>query len=175
MQIEGRNASKYFTKQNINEKILELGSKIKENYKDKNLLVIALLNGAFVFAADLIRAIDMPLTVEFMRTSSYGHSETSSGNLEIQYVPKVDFKDYDVLIVDDILDTGHTMKGVVQHIRNLNPKSLQTCVFLDKPERREVDIECDYVGYVIPNKFIVGYGLNLGNFYRNLPDIYAID
>lgn len=175
MQVDGRKASKFYTSRDIKIKVEELGKKITKDYTGKNLLVLSLLNGAFVFTADLVREINLPLTIEFMRTSSYGDAEESSRVLKILYVPDVDFSEYDVLIVDDILDTGHTMKGVVEYISKLNPKSLKSCVFLDKPERREAEVESDYVGYVIPNNFIVGYGLNLGRYYRNLPDIYALE
>lgn len=175
MQINGLDAKILYTKQEIESKVKELGRQITEDYKGKELLVLALLNGAFVFAADLVREIDMDFRVEFMKSSSYADATTSSGKVNILFEPDLDYTKYDVLIVDDILDTGITMKEIVASIRAKNPKTVRTCTFLSKPERREVEIEPDYVGYSIPNKFVIGYGLNYKDFYRNLPDILYLE
>lgn len=175
MQINGLDAKVLYTNEEIKDKVKELGKQIAEDYKGKELLVLALLNGAFVFAADLVRAIDMDFRVEFMKSSSYGDETTSSGKVKILFEPDLDYSKYDVLIVDDILDTGITMKAIVKSISEKNPKSVKTCTFLSKPERREVEIEPDYVGYSIPNKFVIGYGLNFKDYYRNLPDILYLE
>lgn len=163
------------SKEEIDEKVKELGREITKEYKDKNLLVVSLLKGSFVFTADLVRSIDLMTRIEFMTTSSYGHGEESSGKVNIVNDLKVDVKDYDILIVDDIVDSGNTMKFIVNHLKGLGPKSVKSCVLLDKPERREVEIEPDYCGFTIPDLFIAGYGLNYGDYYRNIPDIFVFE
>lgn len=175
MQINAMEAKTLYTKDQIEAKVRELGAQITQEYKGKELLVLALLNGAFVFAADLVRHIDMEFRIEFMKSSSYGEATTSSGKVKILFEPDLDYTKYDVLIVDDILDTGITMKAIVKSIEEKNPKSVKTCTFLSKPERREVEIEPDFVGYSIPNKFVIGYGLNFKDYYRNLPDILYLE
>ncbi|RJS50033.1 hypoxanthine phosphoribosyltransferase [Bacillus sp. PK3_68] len=164
-----------FSKEEINEKVKELGALVSNDYQneDKNLLIISLLRGSFIFTADLVRHITVPVRIEFMETSSYGFGKTSNGNVKVSDF-SVDISEYDVLIVDDILDSGHTMKAVYNVLKEKNPKSLKTCTFLDKPSRRQVDIEVDYKGFVIEDKFIVGYGLNYGHHYRNIPYIFEV-
>lgn len=159
----------------IAKRVEELGEEISKDYEGKNIVVISLLRGSFVFAADLVRAITVPVNVDFMTTSSYGHSVKSSGVVEIINDIRTDVKDKYVLIVDDIMDSGNTMKEVVDYINQKEPKSIKTCVMLDKPSRREADISPDYVGFTIPDVFIVGYGLNYGDYYRNIPYIFTFD
>lgn len=159
----------------IAKRVKELGKEITKDYEGKELVVISLLRGSFVFAADLVRAIEVPVNVDFMTTSSYGYSESSSGLVEIVTDIRTDIKDKYVLIVDDIMDSGNTMKEVVKYVEQKGPKSIKTCVLLDKPSRREVDITPDYVGFTIPDVFIVGYGLNYGDYYRNVPYIFTFD
>jgi len=163
------------SKEEISSKVKELGEEITKDYKDKKLLVVSLLKGSFVFTADLVRSIDLMTRIEFMTTSSYGHGEQSSGKVKIVNDLKVDVKDYDILIVDDIVDSGNTMKFILEHLKGLGPKSVKSCVLLDKPERREVEIEPDYCGFTIPDLFIAGYGLNYGDYYRNVPDIFVFE
>ncbi|MBS4539223.1 hypoxanthine phosphoribosyltransferase [Clostridium sp. D2Q-11] len=163
------------SKEEISSKVKELGEEITKDYKDKKLLVVSLLKGSFVFTADLVRSIDLMTRIEFMTTSSYGHGEQSSGKVKIVNDLKVDVKDYDILIVDDIVDSGNTMKFIVNYLKDLGPKSVKSCVLLDKPERREVEIEPDYCGFTIPDLFIAGYGLNYGDYYRNVPDIFVFE
>ncbi len=159
----------------INKRVKELGEEISKDYEGKDIVVISLLRGSFVFAADLVRAITVPVNIDFMTTSSYGHSDKSSGVVEIISDIRANVKDKYVLIVDDIMDSGNTMKEVVEYVNKKGPKSIKTCVLLDKPSRREVDIRPDYVGFTIPDVFIVGYGLNYGDFYRNIPYIFTFD
>jgi len=159
----------------IAKRVKELGQEITKDYEGKEIIVISLLRGSFVFAADLVRAIKVPVNVDFMTTSSYGYSESSSGLVEIVTDIRTDIKDKYVLIVDDIMDSGNTMKEVVKFVNTKGPKSIKTCVLLDKPSRREVDITPDYVGFTIPDVFIVGYGLNYGDYYRNVPYIFTFD
>ncbi|MGO1369173.1 MAG: hypoxanthine phosphoribosyltransferase [Senegalia sp. (in: firmicutes)] len=163
------------SKEEIAEKVKELGEVITNDYKDKNLLVISLLKGSFVFTSDLVRKINLKLRVEFMTTSSYGNDEYSSGKVKVINDLHADIKDYDVLIVDDIVDSGNTMKFILDYLKEKNPKSIKSCVLLDKPERREVEIEADYYGFKIPDLFIAGYGLNYGNHYRNIEDIFVFE
>ena len=142
-------------------------------YEGKNLITVSLLKGSFVFTADLVREIDLPIRVEFMITSSYGHATVNSGKVEIVQDIEADLSDYDVLVVDDIADSGVTLDFIMKHLAGKNPKSLASCVLLDKPSRRVTEVEADYVGFTIPDKFIVGYGLNYGHYYRNVPYIFA--
>ncbi|MBZ2175591.1 hypoxanthine phosphoribosyltransferase [Schnuerera sp. xch1] len=164
-----------FDEDEIAKRVKELGKGISNDYKGDNIVVISLLRGSFVFAADLVRALHVPVNVDFMTTSSYGHSETSSGIVEIINDIRTDIKGKHVLIVDDIMDSGNTMKEVVEYIGEEEPKSIKVCVMLDKPSRREADITPDYVGFTIPDVFIVGYGLNYGDYYRNIPYIFTFD
>ncbi len=156
----------------IARRVEELGEEITGDYQDKELLVITLMKGGFVFAADLIRQIDLPLVVEFMTTSSYQSSEVSTGVVNILQDVSRDLSRFDVLIVDDIIDTGYTMKTVYNVLKDRKPRSLRTCTFLDKPSRRKVDFESDYVGFTVDDVFIVGYGLNYGDYYRNVDHIF---
>lgn len=159
----------------IGKRVKELGEEISKDYEGQEIIAISLLRGSFVFAADLVRAIKIPVNVDFMTTSSYGHDEQTSGIVDIISDIRTDVKDKHVLIVDDIMDSGNTMKEVVEFINQKGPKSIKTCVMLDKPSRREADISPDYVGFSIPDVFIVGYGLNYGDFYRNIPYIFTFD
>lgn len=160
------------SKQQIAEKVAELGCHISKDYQGKNLLVISLLKGSFVFVADLIRQIDGKLVVEFMTTSSYHDAQESSGQVRIVQDVNRNLEHYDVLIVDDIIDSGLTMKSVYDLLQTRHPKSLRTCALLDKPSRRKVEFECDYTGFTIDDHFIVGYGLNYGDYYRNVDHIF---
>ncbi len=163
-----------YSKKDIEKRVVELGQQITEEYSGKNLLVVSLLKGAFIFTADLVRGIDLPVRIEFMTTSSYGHSETSSGQLHvIQDIDMDDLSGYDVLVVDDITDSAITMTSVIKHLKEKAPASIKSCVLLDKPSRRQVDYEADYIGFEVEDKFIVGYGLNVGDYYRNIDHVFA--
>lgn len=174
MDIESKVWETLCSKEEIADRIKELGAEISKEYKGKELLVVSLLKGSFIFTADLVRSIDIPVKISFMQTSSYGHSETHSGTVEVQLDIKDNLDGVDVLIVDDITDSGITMKFVMEHIATKNPASVKSCVLLDKPERRQVDLEADYIGFSIEDKFVVGYGLNFGDFYRNIPYVFAV-
>ncbi|WP_315081544.1 hypoxanthine phosphoribosyltransferase [uncultured Clostridium sp.] len=161
-----------FSKEKIDARIEELGKVITEDYKDKNLYVLSLLRGSFIYAADLVRAIDTKTKIGFMTTSSYGHDEISSGKVKVINDIPDNIEGYDVLIVDDIIDTGITMNFVVNHVKILGAASVKTCVLLDKPSRRTVEIEPDYCCFTIEDLFVVGYGLNYGDHYRNIPYVF---
>lgn len=164
-----------FSREEIYSKVKELGAIISEDYKDKDLVVISLLRGSFIFTADLVRELSIPVNVDFITTASYGHEETSTGNVDIVHDLRTDVKGKDVLIVDDIIDSGFTLQKVAEHLKRKDINSLKICVMLDKPTRRKVDLEPDYVGFSIPDVFIVGYGLNYGDHYRNIPYIFTFD
>lgn len=174
MSIENKRREVLFSKEAIAERTAELGAQLTKEYADKNLLVISLLKGSFIFTADLVRQIDLPVRIEFMTTSSYGHDEESSGSVQVVQDLNIEtLEAYDVLVVDDITDSAITMTGVFAHLMAKNPKSLSCCVLLDKPSRRKVEFEPAYVGFTIPDKFIVGYGLNYGDYMRNIDHVFA--
>ncbi len=174
MKIRGRRAEILIKEEEIKNKVRELGKKISEDFKGKEILVVGILKGSFIFMADLVREIKGKVYIDFMQVSSYNTSMESSG--EVIFVKdltqNIDGKN--LLIVDDIIDTGRTLKALVEALKQRNPSSLKTCVLLDKKERREVDFEADYVGFVIPDRFVIGYGLDWAEEGRNLKDIYCI-
>lgn len=172
---ENKKIKKLFDLNEIAKKVKSLGEKISKDYHGEEIIVICLLRGGFVFTADLVREIQIPVIVDFMTTSSYDDGEMSSGIVEIINDIRADVKGKHILIVDDIMDSGNTMKKVVEFIEKKEPKSIKVCVMLDKPSRRESDITPDYVGFTIPDVFIVGYGLNYGDYYRNIPYIFTFD
>lgn len=154
----------------IQKKVKELAYKISADYANKDLLVIGVLKGSFMFFSDLIRYIQTPLKVDFIIASSY-IKDSSSGEVKIHYFPREEIQGKDVLLVDDIIDTGISLKVIREKILSINPSSLKICVFLDKTERRVVDVPVNYTGFKIPNKFVVGYGLDYHEMFRNLPYI----
>lgn len=148
-----------------------LGEQITKDYEGKDLLIVGILNGAIVFVTDLMRQIDRQINIDFMSVSSYGNGTTSSGNIHVAKDLNSDIAGRNVLIVEDILDTGNTLHQLTKMLKERNPASLKVCVLLDKPARREQEIYADYVGYTIPDAFVVGYGLDYAEEYRNLPYI----
>ncbi len=175
-EIRGKRLTLLIKEDDIRRRVRELGEEIEEEFRgSKDLIVVGLLKGAFVFVADLIREIDLPLRVDFLWVSSYGLSMESSGGIKIVKDLDTDIEGMEVLLVDDILDTGITMKEIYSFLSMKNPKKLRTCVFLDKKERRKVDFTPDFVGFEVPDKFLVGYGLDWGELGRNFPGIYAVE
>lgn len=164
-----------FNEEQISNRIKEMGEVISKDYEGKDLIVVSLLRGSFIFAADLVRAISIPVQVDFMTTASYGHSEESTGHVALIHDLMSEIKDKDVLIVDDIIDSGRTLNVVKEMLKERDPRSLKVCTLLDKPSRRTVDINADYVGFEIEDLFIVGYGLNYKDHYRNIPYIFTFD
>ena len=159
------------TKEEIEEVVKELGKKITEDYKGKNLFLITVLKGAVVFLGDLMRAIEMPCEIEFMVLSSYGSGTTSTGSVKIVKDIDLPLEGKDVLIVEDILDTGFTLSFLYKLLEERKPNSIEICTLLDKPDRRKVEINAKYIGRKIPDEFVVGYGLDYDEKYRNLPFI----
>ena len=170
--MEDKNRNVLISENQIKEQIAIVGKKITEDYKDKNLYVLSLLRGSFIFAADLVRAIDTKAQIGFMTTSSYGHGEESTGIVKVVNDIPDNIEGLDVLIVDDIIDSGITMDFVINHVKSLGAKSVKTCTLLDKPSRRKVDLKPDYCCFEIEDLFVVGYGLNYGDHYRNIPYIF---
>jgi hypoxanthine phosphoribosyltransferase len=160
-----------FTEAQIKRRIKSLAREIKEAYGEGEFTIVSLINGALMFTADLMREIDNPVRLDCIRVSSYGARTKSIGTPQIVHSITLDIKNRHVLLMDDILDTGKTFKLVSELIRDLKPQSLLTCVLLDKKGRREVEFEADFVGFEIPDKFVVGYGLDFAERYRNLPCI----
>lgn len=160
-----------FTETQIKGRVKSLAVELKAVYGNGEFTIISLINGAVMFTADLMREIDNPVRLDCIRVSSYGMKTKSIGTPQVIYSLTLDIKDRHVLLIDDILDTGKTLTLVSKLVRELKPASLRTCVLLDKKERREVPIEADFVGFDIPNKFVVGYGLDFAERYRNLPCI----
>lgn len=146
-----------------------LGDEISKDYKGKNLLLVSVLKGSVVFMADLMRVITVPCKIDFMAVSSYGSGTESSGSVKIIKDLDIDLNGYDLLIVEDVLDSGNTLSHLKKILLDRNPKSVKICTFLDKPSRRTADIKADYVGCEIPDEFVVGYGLDFDEVYRNLP------
>lgn len=151
------------------EKVAEMGRRISEDYRGKNLLMVSVLKGSVVFMSDLMRAIDIPARLDFMSVSSYGSGVKTSGVVKIVKDLDIKIEGYDLLIVEDILDSGMTLGYLKEILQSRNPKSIRIATLLDKPERRKVNIEADYTGFVIPDQFVVGYGLDYNEKYRNLP------
>lgn len=151
--------------------VTKLGKQISQDYKGKNLLVVSVLKGAALFMADIIRKIDIPLRIDFMVVSSYGSGTSTSGSVKIIKDLDIDVKDYDILIVEDILDSGVTLSNLIKVLESRNPRSVKICSLLTKPERRKVEVPLAYEGFVIPDEFVVGYGLDYAEKYRNLPYI----
>lgn len=160
-----------FSREELLKRIEELGAEITRDYSGKNLLVLAILKGAVPFMADLIQHIKMPLAYDFMAVSSYGASTHSSGVVRIMKDLERSVDGVDILIVEDIIDTGLTLKYLKENLSARNPESVKVVTLLDKPDRRKVDVVPDYNGFTIPDEFVVGYGLDFNEQYRNLPYI----
>lgn len=155
-------------------KVRELGVKIAEDYKDKDLFVIAVLRGAIFFACDLVRHIDLPLVLDFVQISSYGEGTTTSGRAKITRELDLSIEGKDVLVVEDIADTRHTLANLMSFLDTKKPRSVRLCALLNKESRKEVEVPLDYVGFEIENLFVVGYGLDYAQHYRNLPFVGVI-
>ena len=157
------------TQDEIQARTQELGDRLYERFHDKNPMFVGVLNGCFIFMADLVRAAQLKSEVEFIGLSSYKNATKSSGSVQITRDLQRDINGRDIIVVEDILDSGVTLSHVCAHLREMGPASLKICTLLDKPSRRQTDVKADYVGFTIPNEFVVGYGLDYDEHYRNLP------
>ena len=162
------------SQEDISDIVKDLGKKISEDYKGKDLLVVSILKGSVLFMADLMREITIPCNIDFMAVSSYGSGTKSSGVVMIIKDLDSSIEGKDLLIVEDILDSGKTLNYLTEILMARNPNSIKICTLFDKPDRREVNIFADYIGTKVPNEFIVGYGLDYNEYYRNLPYIGAL-
>ncbi len=159
----------------LHEKAKELGTQISRDYREKELVLVGVLKGGFVFLADLMRHITIPVDMDFISVSSYGNSTRSSGVVRIIKDIDINITGKHVLIVEDLVDTGLTLKHLKELLNTRGPLSVRICTALDKPSRRKAEIEVEYKGIVIPDEFVVGYGLDYGGKYRNLPDLCTLD
>jgi len=158
-----------FTERQIAVMVERIGKEISRDYKDKNLLLVSVLKGSVVFMADLMRSIDIPARIDFMATSSYGSGTKTSGVVKIIKDLDIELQGYDIVLVEDILDSGKTLSYLMEILWSRGPNSIKICTLFNKPERREVEVDAAYVGAEIPDAFIVGYGLDYDEMYRNLP------
>jgi hypoxanthine phosphoribosyltransferase len=156
-------------------RVAELGSEISSDYAEKGLLLVGVLKGAVFFMADLMRQLSIPCEVDFMAISSYGASTDSSGVVRILKDLDINIEGRDVLVVEDIIDSGLTLSYLIRNLESRNPASLEICALLTKPERREIDVHVRYTGFEIPNEFVIGYGLDFDERYRNLPYVAVLD
>lgn len=160
--------------QTIQDKVYELAKKIEKDYEGKDLTLVCILKGSTFFTVDLAKRIDKKLKLQFMKISSYGAKKISSGKINLELDLPDNMENENLLIVEDIIDTGRTLSYLIKHLKQKNPASIKLCTLLDKPERREYDVKVDYVGFEIPDKFVVGYGLDYNEMYRNLPYIAEV-
>jgi len=156
-------------------RVEDLAKEIHDHFQNTDkLVVVGLLRGSFIFIADLVRELDLPVEVDFLETSSYGNSTESSREVRILKDLRGEIEGRDILVVEDIVDTGHTLHHVLNLLKSRNPKRIEVCVLLDKPSRREVDVKATWTGFEIPDKFVVGYGIDYAQRNRNLPHIGAV-
>ena len=159
----------------IRARIQELGQQLTADYREKNPIFVGILKGVVVFFADMIRAIPIDCQIDFMAVSSYGGGTESSGKIQVKKDLSADIEDRHVVILEDILDTGLTLRHTVDYLMTKHPASLKICTLLDKPDRRKAEIQADYIGFTVPNLFVVGYGLDFDERYRNLPYIGVLN
>ncbi|HQO14873.1 MAG TPA: hypoxanthine phosphoribosyltransferase [Smithellaceae bacterium] len=171
---DGKQREIIYTHDDIKKRVRELADEISADYAGREVIVVGILKGAFIFMADLIRALSIPCRIDFVRCASYGTGSESSEKVVMTKDIEISIKDRDVLIVEDIIDTGLTLKYLVEWLKERNPRSLKVCALLDKRSRRKVAFEADYVGFTINDGFLVGYGLDFDEQYRFLPEIYVI-
>ena len=164
-----------FTSKEIEARVKTLAGEIRRDYQDKHPLLIGVLKGSFMFMADLIRLLDFPLEVDFIRLSSYGGGRESSGKIRVVQGLRTPIKGRDALVIEDIVDTGLTTGFLMDYLRKKKLASLRLCTLTDKPSRRKTPVTIDYLGFTVPNKFLVGYGLDWDEKFRNLPDICFIE
>ena len=163
------------TQEEMRTRIKELGKQIANDYAGKDLVLVGVLKGAYAFYADLARAIRIPMRVDFLIVTSYGGQSKTSGKVKVITELTEDIKGKDVLLVEDIVDSGLTVQYLIKTLSKLKPKSIKVCTLLSKPERRTIDVPLEYIGFKIPNKYVVGYGLDYQQKYRNLPYLAVLD
>ena len=162
-------------REEIEERIAELAAAIDRDYDGRDPILIGVLKGCFVFMSDLIRKLEIPVEVEFVRVSSYGSAKSTSGRVKLTHGISTPLRDRHVLVIEDIVDTGLTVRFVLDYLGRKRPASLKVCTLFDKPSRRQVEVRPDYVGFTIPDEFVVGYGLDSGERWRHLPDLCVLE
>ena len=172
--MDSSNMKCLISREEIASAVKKLAADIRKDYHDKNPLVVGVLKGSFVFLADLVRALDFPHEVEFVRLSSYGSGTSSTGQITMIHDLHVPIEGRHVLVVEDIVDTGNSIAFLMNYLSEKKPASLKLCALTDKPSRRQVEVQIDYRGFIVPNVFLVGYGLDYDEKYRNLPDICTL-
>ena len=164
-----------YTGEQISIAVKQLAAELNRDYQGKNPIVIGILKGCFVFMADLVRELDFPVEIDFVRLSSYGSGQETSGRIRIVFGPRTNVQGRDIIIVEDIVDTGLSMAHFIKYLRKRRPASLKVCALADKPARHRVPVKIDYLGLTVPDKFLVGYGLDWDEKFRNLPDICILE
>ena len=164
-----------FTREEVEAAVNRLAAEVRRDYQGKRPLLIGVLKGSFVFMADLIRLLDFPLEVEFITLSSYGRGRSTPGAIKVVKGLHAEVKGRDVLVIEDIVDTGHTISFLLDYLKKKKPASLRLCALTDKPSRREVPVAIDYLGFTVPDKFIVGYGIDWDERFRYLPEICFVE
>ncbi|MBN1381559.1 MAG: hypoxanthine phosphoribosyltransferase [Deltaproteobacteria bacterium] len=164
-----------FSKETIDQRVRELADEISQEYEGREILMIGVLKGAFVFLADLIRSLSIPCEIDFTRLASYGAGTVSTENIVVTKKIEMPIKGRDVVIVEDIVDTGLTLTYLINQLKKERPRSLKVCAFIDKKRKRKIPIEADFVGFTIEDGFVVGYGLDVNEKARFLPDVYIIE
>jgi len=162
------------SKEDIARRVQELGATLTKDYADSNLLVVGALNGAFIFMADLVREIKLDLQIDFVRVASYGMSTTSCGEVRFSKDVELDIKDRDILVIEDIVDTGLTLASLHNYLKERGAKSVRTCALIDNKERRQVEVTIEYVGFEVEDGFLIGYGLDCREKFRQLAEIYHL-
>ena len=162
------------SQEKIQGRVKEIAAQISSDYEGEDVVLIGVLNGAVFFLADLAREITIPVRIDFMRAASYGSRQTSSGKVQLTKDVEIPLRDRSVILVEDIVDTGLTLSHIIEDLKGKGPRSLKTCVLIDKLERREIHVSIDYCGFRVEEGFLVGYGLDFDEQYRNLPDIHVL-
>jgi hypoxanthine phosphoribosyltransferase len=162
------------SREEIEAAVDRIAADISREYQDKTPLIIGVLKGSFIFLADLVRRLDFPVEIDFVRLASYGSSRKSSGDIRVIHELDTDVKNRHIIVVEDIIDTGLTVAFFIDYLRKLSPASLKLCALTDKSSRRQVTVNIDYLGFTVPDRFLVGYGLDFNEQYRYLPDICAL-
>jgi hypoxanthine phosphoribosyltransferase len=164
----------FLTREQIHRRVEELAQEISRDYRGKEILFVCILKGAFVFLSDLMRHVDLPAQVDFIGLASYGSEMVSSGQIRVTRECTIPVEGMDVIVVEDIIDSGRTLKFLADELRSRRPRSLRVCCLLDKKSRRQVEFEVDYVGFDVEDLFVVGYGLDVNEHFRNLPGIHYV-
>ena len=162
------------TEDEIEKTIIRIAQNISVDYKDHDLVLIGVLKGSFIFFSDLVRKLSIPVKIDFIQVSSYGNGTSPSGSIKLKNDVGIEIKGKDIIVIEDIVDTGFTLEYIINHLKNYEPASIKVCTLIDKLERRKTDLEIDYSGHITKEGFLVGYGLDYAENFRNLPGIFHL-